>query len=123
MTTTSVQEEQKNLETYSLLWLDAKVNDSVENIETQQRLRTSINHLKTFQYADQCIRYVESLPKDRFVLIVSGRLGNEVVPQIHHFRQVYSIYVYCLDKERNERWAKRYPKVKSVIGETRSISQ
>jgi tetratricopeptide (TPR) repeat protein len=108
-------EQSKNLETFSLIWLDGIVNDSVENIETQQRLRTFINHLKTFQTSANCIQYIESLPKDRFVLIVSGRLGQEVVPEIHHLRQVYSVYVYCLDKERNERWAKRYPKIKGVI--------
>jgi response regulator RpfG family c-di-GMP phosphodiesterase len=113
--TTAVSQGKKNLETFSLLWLDAIVNDSVENIETQQRLRTLINHLKTFQHGDECIQYIQSLPKDRFVLIVSGRLGQEVVPHIHNLRQVYSIYVYCLDKERNERWAKRFPKVKGVI--------
>jgi tetratricopeptide (TPR) repeat protein len=113
--TTELQQGTKNLETFSLIWLDGIINDSIENIETQQRLRTSINHLKTFQDADECIQYIESLPKDRFVLIVSGRLGQQVVPRIHNLRQVYSIYVYCLDKERNEQWAKRYPKIKGVI--------
>jgi tetratricopeptide (TPR) repeat protein len=112
---TSGVQQGKNLETFSLLWLDAIVNDSLENIETQQRLRTLINHLKTFQNGDECIQYIESSPKDRFVLIVSGRLGQETIPHIHSLRQVYSIYVYCLDKERNERWAKRYSKVKGVI--------
>ena len=115
MTTTNIEQNKKNLETFSLIWLDACVNDSVENIETQQRLRTFINHLKTFQHANECIQYIASLPKDRFVLIVSGRLGQEVVPQIHNLRQVYSIYVYCWDKERNEQWAKSYPKIKGVI--------
>lgn len=113
--TISARASKKNLETFSLIWLDAIINDSVENIETQQRLRTLINHLKTFQRADECIQYIESSPKDRFVLIVSGRLGQEVVPSIHHLQQVYSIYVYCMDKERNERWAKRFPKVQGVI--------
>ncbi|CAF1182466.1 unnamed protein product [Adineta steineri] len=108
-------QQSKNLETFSLIWLDANVNGSVENIETQQRLRTSINHLKTFQNGDECKHYIELLPKDRFVLIVSGRLGQEVVPYIHNLRQVYSIYVYCLQKERNERWAKQYSKIKGVI--------
>jgi tetratricopeptide (TPR) repeat protein len=107
--------QRNNLETFSLIWLDAIVNDSFENIETQQRLRTFINHLKTFQNGNECKQYIESLPKDRFVLIVSGRLGQEIVPDIHNLRQVYSIYVYCLDKERNERWAKRYPKIKGVF--------
>lgn len=113
--TTNQSDVKKNLETFSLIWLDEIVNDSLENVETQQRLRTMVNHFKTFQRADQCIQYMQSAPKDRFILIVSGRLGHEVVPQIHHLRQVYSIYVYCRDKERNERWAKKYSKIQHVI--------
>ena len=38
----------ENLETFSLLWLDAEVNESSENVAAQQQLRTSINYLKTF---------------------------------------------------------------------------
>ncbi|CAF0751072.1 unnamed protein product [Adineta ricciae] len=112
---TSHREQSKNLETFSLVWLDAAVNDSIENVEAQQRLRKCINHLKTFQDGDECIQYIQSQPKDRFVLIISGRLGRDIVPRIHNLRQVYSIYVYCLDKERNERWAKSYAKIKDVI--------
>ncbi|UJR26371.1 hypothetical protein I4U23_007704 [Adineta vaga] len=119
MTTNTVLS--KNLETFSLIWLDAVVNDSIENIETQQRLRKFINHLKTFQNADDCIQYIQSQPKDRFVLIISGRLGRDIVPRIHNLRQVYSIYVYCLDKERNERWAKSYAKIKGVINQLHDL--
>ena len=115
MTSNNARLSKKNLETFTLIWLDGSVNESAENIEAQQRLRALINHLKTFQHTDECIQYIESSGKDHFVLIVSGRLGQEIVPAIHHLRQVHSIYVYCADKERHERWAKRYPKVQGVI--------
>ncbi len=38
----------ENLETYSLIWLDAFVNTSEENFQAQKQLQTSINHLLTF---------------------------------------------------------------------------
>src|ERR1700722_4333463 len=98
--TTSITSGGNNLETFSLVWLDASVNGSKENIEAQQRLRTSINHLKTFENSDQCEKYIRSVSKDdRIVLIVSGQLGREIVPRIHKLRQVFSIYVYCMDKK------------------------
>jgi len=101
-----------NLETVSLLWLDADVNTTEENRLTQLELRQIINHLKTFDDQQQCHQHILSIPvQDRVILVVSGRLGRQLVPQIHHLRQISSIYIYCMDKEGNERWAKDFTKV------------
>ncbi len=108
----AVANNDDNLETFSLLWLDASVNSSEENRCAQKHLRSTINYLKTFEDAKQCQEYIEKISSyDRLILIVSGQLGQEIVPHIHHFRQVSSIYVYCRDKQRNEQWAKNFPKV------------
>ena len=105
-----------NLETFSLIWLDASVNNSQENLDAQQRLRSSINHLKTFEHQDDCEQYIRSVsPLDRVVLIVSGRFDPQIVPRIHQLRQVSSIYVYCMDKERNEQWAQHFTKVSTQV--------
>jgi hypothetical protein len=110
MITTTQKDE--NLETYCLIWLDASVNSSQQNIDAQKQLRASINHLLTFEDDQQCLQYIHTLPKDdRTVLIVSGRLGRTVLPKIVQFRQIVSIYVYCMDKEANEKWALQFSKV------------
>jgi protein gp37 len=109
---TNVTQVYQNLETYCLIWLDVSVNNSQENIQAQQQLRTSINHLITFEDYQQCLQYIEFVPKDdRIILIVSGRLGQIIVPKIVKYRQVTSIYVYCMDKKANEQWAKQFKKV------------
>ncbi|CAF1570598.1 unnamed protein product, partial [Rotaria sordida] len=40
---------------------------------------------------------------------------------IHDLKQVRSIFVYCFDKEKNELWAKKYKKVRSVIVELNDL--
>jgi plasmid stabilization system protein ParE len=101
-----------NLETFGLLWLDANVDTSEENRQAQKQLRHIINHLKIFDNQNLCQQYILSVSsQNRLILIVSGRLGQEIVPHIHHLRQISSIYVYCRDKETNEKWAKHFPKV------------
>jgi hypothetical protein len=105
-------QKDENLETYCLIWLDASVNSSQQNIDAQKQLRASINHLLTFKDVDGCFECISSVPKDdRIVLIVSGKLGRIIVPKIIQFRQVISIYVYCMNKIANEEWAKDFPKV------------
>ena len=101
-----------NLESFSIFWLDAQVNTTEENRKAQQKLRQIINHLKTFEDQNQCQQFILSLaPEDRLILIVSGRCGRQLIPQIHQLRQLSSIYVYCMDKKANEQWAKDFTKV------------
>ncbi|CAF3132461.1 unnamed protein product [Rotaria sp. Silwood2] len=109
-------ETNQNLETYCLIWLDSSVNKSKENIYAQQILRTSINHLLTFEDDELCLQYIDGLSNDdRVVLIVSGRLGQTIVPQVAFLRNIVSIYVYCMDKQANEQWTQHFSKVKGVI--------
>ena len=104
--------DDKNLEIFSLIWLDENVNVK-DTRDTEQKLRSIINHLKKFQDVKQCQQYIEQRSKkDRLILIVSGQLGREIVPSIHKLRQVISIYVYCMDKKSNEQWACKFAKVK-----------
>jgi hypothetical protein len=109
---TNSQAYDMNLETFSLLWLDEKVNVTEENQRAQEQLRASINYLKTFDDKNRCREYIlHASPQDRIVLIISGRWGQQLVPDIHHLRQISSIYVYCMNKQTHEQWAKNYTKV------------
>ena len=110
---TTITQDDNNLTNIPLLWLDSLVNTSQENLDGQKLIRSSIDHLKTFENANKCEEYIRAISSDeRIFLIVSGRLGREIIPRVHQYRQVASIYVYCLDKSTNEQWAKQYKKVK-----------
>ncbi|CAF4113868.1 unnamed protein product [Rotaria sordida] len=75
-----------------------------------------------FQDAKTCQEYIEKQSeKAQLIMIVSGRLGREIVPSIHELRQVISIYVYCMDKKSHEQWARNFEKVKAVIVELNEL--
>ena len=104
--------EDENLETITLIWLDSKVTKPAEKLKTQQKFRSAINHIKTFDTTDECETYIQHLSKDdRVVFITSGQMGKEFVPSIHHFRQITSIYIFCMDKKKTETWSKAFIKV------------
>ena len=102
-----------NLEIFSLIWLDANINRIKDSRNSERKLRNIINHLKKFEDKHMCQQYIEHRPKeDRLVLIVSGQLGQELVPRIHHLKQICSIYVYCTDKRKSEGWTGGFSKVR-----------
>jgi hypothetical protein len=107
---TSLDDE--NLETTTLIWLDAKSTKPEERRQSQKKFRAAINHIKIFDHTEKCEKYIKRLSKDdRAVFITSGKLGKEFVPCIHHFRQISSIYIYCMDEKKNETWTKTFIKV------------
>jgi hypothetical protein len=116
MATALSLQENTNLETYTLIWLDRSADESRETIQAQQYFRLAINYLKIFKECDECVKYIQSIPQDdHVVMIVSGRLGQEIVPRIHHLRQLSAIYVYCMNKKNNEQWAQPFNKVSHYI--------
>ncbi len=105
--------QSNTVETNSLIWLDAELKNNNTNWHAQQQLRNIINNIKTFEDPHECQQYIQQVPMNhRIILIVSGRLGQEIVPYIHHLKQITSIYVYCADKQKNEKWTQKYSKAR-----------
>ncbi|CAF1488753.1 unnamed protein product [Adineta ricciae] len=118
-----LHDSDEHLELFSLVWLDA--NTAVkDNRDTQQKLRAIINHLVKFRDLQRCQQYIEQMTNDKLVVIVSGRLGRELVPVIDKLHQVSSIYVFCMDPKSHEQWASKFTKVKGIVSDlNRLISQ
>lgn len=109
-------------EIFSLIRLDNN-QDSEDFKKAYEKLRPILNHLKKFHDVKECQQYIEHRSQQvRIIMIVSGRLGSEIVPSIHELRQVTSIYVYCMNKAKNKKWADRYAKVKILLKEICFVS-
>ncbi|CAF1465486.1 unnamed protein product, partial [Didymodactylos carnosus] len=118
MTSSPDQEQPQlfpNLTGLILLWLDPSVNETEENIEVQQKLREVINELKTFEDKEECEKHIRAIRDDqKIVLIVSERFAGEIVPRIEHLPQLFSIYVYCYDKNLANEWTKHHSEMKAA---------
>ena len=94
----------------SFLLLDSDIVNS-RNIE--QKFHSITNKFKRFQDVQSCLEHIEKMSdEERIVLIVTGILGRELIPSIHEFQHVISIYVYCWDKKAHLDWSSQFTKVK-----------
>ena len=110
--------EETNLELRRLIWLDKFCDATQENREIQDKLRSIINCLVTFDNYQSFEYFLKHQIKDqeeKILLIVSGQLGQEIIENIHQHKQIISILVFCGNKQKNELWAKNYPKVYSFL--------
>ena len=112
---TNLNLDDEDLEDFTLIWLDASI-DEFQNKKTQTKLHKLSDRFQPFDNSDECELFIPSVSIDeRIVLIVSGRLGREIVPRIHSMKQIHSIYVYCFDRDSNIPWTKIYSKIQEVL--------
>ena len=65
------------------------MNSTEENRQTQIELRQVINHLCVYENIEPCELSIKETCHEKIILIVSGGLGREIVPRIHHLSQVF----------------------------------
>ncbi|CAF1148463.1 unnamed protein product [Didymodactylos carnosus] len=115
------ERNERNLEAHTVVWLDANVDKTDDNAKTKVKLRRTINYLKTFDNLDVCLMYMSNIKTEKVFLIVSGSLGEKIVPLIQQMPQVESIYVFCSNKTHHEKWAGNYKKVTGIYTEIDAI--
>ncbi|UJR19908.1 hypothetical protein I4U23_023040 [Adineta vaga] len=72
-TVVSLNSDDKRLPIFCLLWLDANPN---EGLDTEQKLRSTINYLKKFQDIDQCQQYIKRAEK---MIVLLEKRSNEMI--------------------------------------------
>jgi tetratricopeptide (TPR) repeat protein len=108
-----------------LIWLDANID--VENDadcrNTITQLQPVVNNVNTFTNSDQCIEFIDTIDtnNNKACMIISGSLGQQIVPRVHNMSQVDSIFIFCNSKKYHEQWTKDWAKIKGVFTEITPI--
>jgi tetratricopeptide (TPR) repeat protein len=107
-----------------LIWLDNIIGDDFTDCrDTIIELRHAINTVNTFTDSEECIEFLDSISDEKVCMIISSSFGQRIVPRIHNMPQVDSIFIYCGNKKRHQKWAKEWPKIKGVFTEISSICE
>jgi hypothetical protein len=114
----------KMVQNVLLIWLDNNINDNNEDCRnTVSQLRRAVNYINTFTDGDQCIEFISSMNEENVCMIISGSLGEHIVPRVHNMSQVDSIFIFCGNKKHHEQWAKGWSKIRGVFTDISPICE
>ncbi|CAF1028530.1 unnamed protein product [Rotaria sordida] len=103
------------LQNFLLVWLDANLDESKKDFKKSLRhLRRVVASITTFTDAQECVNFLSEIKREKVFMIVSGSLGQHVIPDIEAWPQLESVYVFCRDQVAHEQWASKISKVKGV---------
>ena len=82
---------------------------------TLSQLRRAVNTINTYRDVNQCIQFLQTIENEKACLIISGSLGQTVVPQVHDMIQIDCIFIFCGNQQYHEQWAGKWPKIRGVF--------
>ncbi len=108
---------------FLLVWLDTNIdvinNDDSRNTLTE--LRQVVDTINTFVDVNQCMNFLMNIQHEKIFMIISGSLGQNIVPLVHNIYQLTSIYIFCENKSKHEHWVKKWSKIKGIFTEISPI--
>ncbi|UJR18739.1 hypothetical protein I4U23_005645 [Adineta vaga] len=105
----------QRLQNVLLIWLDSNIDTTTEDYQnTIVELQRIINTVSTYTNSDQCIEFIKTIKDHKVCMILSGYLGQYLIPSVHNMSQVDSIFILCGNKKRHEEWTKKWPKIKDA---------
>ncbi|CAF3140434.1 unnamed protein product [Rotaria sp. Silwood2] len=115
--------EQKIVQNFILIWLDASIGEAGKDFQyTISQINKIFNSITLFTDLNTCREFIEKTRYEQIFLLVSGRLGAELVPLVHKYVRLDSIYVFCGEPERHK-WTKEWKKIKLVSNQIETICQ
>jgi hypothetical protein len=66
-----------------------------------------VNDVNIFIDVDERINFITNLKEKKVFMGLSGFLGQTTVPIIHDKPEVSTIYIFCGNKTRHEKWAQK----------------
>jgi hypothetical protein len=114
----------KMVQNVLLIWLDSNIDDNNDDCRnTVSQLRRVVNDVNTFTNGEECIEFINNMNEEKACMIISGSLGEHMVPRVHNMSQVDSIFIFCGNKKRHEQWVKDWSKVKGVFTDIAPICE
>ncbi|CAF1237974.1 unnamed protein product [Adineta steineri] len=107
-----------------LIWLDSNIDETNDNCQnTITKLRCAVNDINTFTDGDQCLEFIQTMVDNKVCMMISGSLGQHIVPRVHNMCQVDSIFIFCSNRKQHEQWITDWPKIKGVFTDIKPICE
>jgi tetratricopeptide (TPR) repeat protein len=108
-----------------LIWLDRNIDEDHNDDcrSTIKQLRCVVNNINTFSDENECIDFLSEIDNQKACMIISGSLGERIVPLVHDMSQVDSIFIFCSYTSDHQEWTEKWPKINGIFSKISSICE
>ncbi|CAF0732293.1 unnamed protein product [Adineta steineri] len=101
-----------------LIWWDNSIiENNADCSNTIKQLKRVFNNICIFTDGEQCLEFIRTITNNKVCMIVSGSIGQYIVPHVHTMPQVDTILIFGNKEEWCQSCTKEWPKIRGVFTE------
>ena len=92
----------ENKEDLTLVWLDEHINDSIEFMQTFNKVHESNDYILLYTDPQRFIDCIQSITNENIFLIISHHMSKTTLPCVQSMHTVISIFIYSINNTQCE---------------------
>ena len=113
---------EENKESITLVWFDPNINSRVDTETTMKELRLINDYVRFHIDLETCVRFLQSIEKEKILLITSGSCALELFERLGDLPTIDSIFIFCMKKKRYEYLKDTFVKIKGIYTDVELLS-
>lgn len=101
----AVHPKARIVENFVVVWWDLAV----------ERISRTSTYCEFVSDSNECLEFLRQIKDERIFIIASGGLGQKSIDELQKMRTIVTVYIFCVEKEKHNKWAKDYTKIKEVF--------
>ena len=89
--------------------------------ELHNHLCDAVKTIDTFTDGEECVDFLGDIEDEKVCMVISGSLGQQIVPLVHNMPQVDSILIFCSNHKYHKEWVRNWSKIKGLFTQIESI--
>ena len=97
-----------------LIWLDENLNRTPTCQYAKKKFLEFNENIQMFTDIDQLIQRLKSIHNEQIFLIISGALARKYLSQIHSYRSIYVVFIFCFKPQNYQPLIHQYKKLVGI---------
>jgi len=107
-----------------LIWLDTNIDETKKEYhDIVTTLRTVADTVKLYTDSKALKECLTKIENEKVYILISGSVGEHIIPSIHNLPQLDSAFIFCHDRARHKLWTDDWPKIRDVYTTVKPICQ
>ncbi|CAF3956013.1 unnamed protein product [Rotaria sordida] len=109
--------QNQNKEETTLIWCDKNIDIHDDTKKRTELLQQVNDYILICSNLDTCLEYINQIKTEKLFLILSGQSADEMIDKVHDYKQVDSIYIFCINNIKYEHYLKEdHEKYYKLVG-------
>ncbi|CAF3620755.1 unnamed protein product [Rotaria sp. Silwood1] len=101
----------ENKESVTIIWFDPYIGLYEDAETTREQIRRINDYIIYCSDIEQCMGLIQLIHQETIFFITTGSTASKILPIISAFRQIDSIFIFCMNKDRHEHLLNEYSNI------------